>query len=266
MISGVLQFLYLAVGILFFVSFSGGRKGAQRPAFFLGAAILSGHFLFLFFRSLEAGRPPLTNMFETLHLLAFLIFFLFFIARLRWPIDLVGGFAGLTAALLIASSAITSPEIEPLLPALKSNWLLFHVTACFIAYSGLGLAMGTALAYLAVHWFGMGNLQHSAREDVLKKLDRMTHQLILFGYPLLTLGIATGSVWAELSWGRYWNWDPKETWAFATWLFYGAWLHLRLKRKHRPVLAAVLAVLAFSLVLFTYYGVNVWLSTLHDYS
>ncbi len=266
MSSGIFQFLYFISGMAFFISFSSEKQMARRAALFLSMGTLGGHFAFLFYRSLQAGRPPLTNMFETLHLLAFLIFFLFFVARFRWPIDLVGGFAGLTSALLVASSAIASPEIEPLLPALKSNWLLFHVTACFVAYSSLGLAMGVALAYLATDFLKLGNFSKNVRENFLKKLDRLSHRLILFGYPILTLGIATGSVWAELSWGRYWNWDPKETWAFATWLFYGALLHLRCLKKPRPRLAAVVTVLVFGSVIFTYYGVNFWLSTLHDYA
>ncbi|MBI2094730.1 MAG: c-type cytochrome biogenesis protein CcsB [Candidatus Omnitrophica bacterium] len=261
--AGIFQFLYLGTGILFFLAFSGEKKIVRRSAVVLGCGTLALHLFFLVRRSLEAWRPPLTNMYETLHLLAFLVTLLFFLARFKWPIDLIGGFAGLTSALLMASSAIASPEIEPLLPVLKSNWLLFHVTACFIAYSSFALAAGTALAYLWVD--GVGR-RDGARANLLKKMEGMTHRIILFGYPLLTLGIATGSIWAQLSWGRYWNWDPKETWAFATWMIYTAYLHLKYDKAVHPRAAAAVVVLAFGLVLFTYYGVNFWLSTLHQYA
>ena len=184
----------------------------------------------------------------------------------RAPFDLIGGFAGVIAAVIMASTAIASPEIEPLLPALKSNWLLFHVSACFISYSGFALAMGSALAYLVVDLSPFKKRNPENRAKLLKTMDGLTHRLILFGYPLLTLGVVTGSVWAELSWGRYWNWDPKETWAFATWLIYAAYLHLRYLSWARGRLLAFFAVFAFGLILFTYYGVNFWLSTLHDYA
>lgn len=232
----------------------------------LTAGILVYHLLFLLRRTFEAGHPPLTNMFETLNLLAFLTMFIFFVVRLRWAVDLVGGFAGVIAAVLMASTAIASPEIEPLLPALKSNWLLFHVSACFLSYSAFALAMGSALAYLAVDLSSFKRGDQGRRSNFLMTLDGMTHRLILFGYPFLTLGVVTGSVWAELSWGRYWNWDPKETWAFATWVIYAVYLHLRYLSWARGRHLAFFAVFAFGLVLFTYYGVNFWLSTLHDYA
>lgn len=266
MTSGILQFLYLTVGILFFLSFSSSKKLAGRLSQVLTGGILLAHFWFLARRAIQAGHPPLTNMFETLHLLAFLTMFIFFILRLRFELDLVGGFAGLIAAVLVASTAIASPEIEPLLPALKSNWLLFHVSASFVSYSAFALAMGSALAYLAVDLFLFKNDNPERRARLLQALDATSHRLILFGYPLLTLGIATGSVWAELSWGRYWNWDPKETWAFATWIIYAVYFHLRYLSWVRGRFLAIVAVFAFGFILFTYYGVNFWLSTLHDYA
>lgn len=266
MVSGILQFLYFTMSFLFFIAFSVHRKMLiHRIALVLGTGTLVVHSFYLISRSWQAGRLPLTNMFETLHLLAFLVTFLFFIGRL-WRInDLVGGFAGLISAILIASSAIASPEIEPLLPALKSNWLLFHVTSCFVAYSSFALAMATAFAYLWIDFSGFFHIQIKEKENLLEKLAGMTCRLILFGYPFLTLGIATGSVWAELSWGRYWNWDPKETWAFATWIIYGAYLHLQYIKGVGHRLTSVLAILAFGVVIFTYYGVNFWLATMHDY-
>lgn len=257
MAGGVFQFLYLAAGILYFLAFSMNRRPVRFAAFAAAAATLLAHAAYLTARSFESGHPPLTNMYETLHLLAFLSFLVFSAMRFRWPLDLAGGFAGLISGLLVASSALASPEIQPLLPALKSNWLLFHVTACFLAYSSFAVAMGSSISYLSVN---------PKNQALLSRLDTVTHRMVLFGYPFLTLGIATGAVWAELTWGRYWNWDPKEAWAFSTWLVYAVYLHLKYLKPPRPRFMAWVAVAAFGLVLFTYYGVNIWLATLHDYA
>src|SRR3989338_9199762 len=96
--------------------------------------------------------------------------------RYRWTIDLVGGFAGLTSALLIASTAIASPEIEPLLPALKSNWLLFHVSACFIAYSCFAISMGCSLGTLLIQGVPFFTMRGKDRDELLRKADFMTHR------------------------------------------------------------------------------------------
>ena len=266
MTEGILQFLYLIVAILFFASASGTKKIWGRAAIVIGVGTLLFHFAFLFERSVRAGRPPLTNMYETLHLLAFLTSLFFMVSRVRWRLELAGGFTALVSALLVASTAIASPDIEPLLPALKSNWLLFHVSACFIAYSSFALSMGCGLGYLIIQGVPFFKARGEGREELLRKADFLTHRFILFGYPFLTMGIALGAVWAELSWGRYWNWDPKETWAFSTWLVYSAYFHLRYLRRLPRVTFAWIAVFAFALVMFTYYGVNFWLSTLHDYA
>lgn len=224
------------------------------------------HAGFLFTRSFQAGHPPLTNMFETLHLLAFLIILLFFIGSFWRSMDLVGGFSGIVSTILIAFSATTSSEIEPLLPALKSNWLLFHVTANFIAYASFALAMGAGFAYLFIDFIKFKKMSQEGKAILLKRLDGLIYRFILFGYPLLTLGIATGSIWADLSWGRYWNWDAKEVWAFLTWIVYAVYLHLRYFRGFSPRWSAVVVILSFGVVIFTYMGVNLWLPTLHQYA
>ena len=266
MIEGILQFLYLIAAMLFFASSSDARAMWGRLATLVGVGTLLFHFVFLLERSLRAGRPPLTNMYETLHLLAFLSFLLFMAARFRWRLELVGGFTALVSALLIASTAIASPDIEPLLPALKSNWLLFHVSACFIAYSCFALSMGAGLGHIFIERASFFSSRGVDREELLRKTDFLMHRFILIGFPFLTMGIATGAIWAELSWGRYWNWDPKESWAFSTWLIYSGYLHLRYLRRLPRVAFACMTVIAFTFVMFTYYGVNFWLATLHDYA
>jgi cytochrome c-type biogenesis protein CcsB len=100
----------------------------------------------------------------------------------------------------------------------------------------------------------------------LKVLDDLNYQSLTFGFPLLTLGIITGAIWAEYAWGRYWNWDPKETWSLITWFLYAALLHQRLTVGWRGRKAAIMAIFGFFAVLFTFLGVNLLLPGLHTYS
>jgi cytochrome c-type biogenesis protein CcsB len=100
----------------------------------------------------------------------------------------------------------------------------------------------------------------------LKVLDDLNYQSLKFGFPLLTLGIITGAVWANYAWGRYWDWDPKETWSLITWLLYAALLHQRLTVGWRGRKAAIMAIAGFLAALFTFLGVNLLLSGLHTYS
>lgn len=181
----------------------------------------------------------------------------------------VGGFAGLTAAVLLGLCSLLSSDIEPLLPALKSNWLLFHVTAAILGYASFAVAFGTAGIYLfldAARKFVSRPEKRGEIEGRLEYLDRLMARLIAVGFAFLTLGISTGAVWANASWGRYWNWDPKETWAFITWALYGALHHVRSMENGSGRGFAVLAFFGFFLVMFTYFGVNFWLASLHAYS
>ncbi len=100
----------------------------------------------------------------------------------------------------------------------------------------------------------------------LQVLDDLNYQSLTYGFPLLTLGIITGAIWAEYAWGRYWNWDPKETWSLITWLLYAALLHQRLTVGWRGRKAAIMAIAGFFAVLFTFLGVNLLLPGLHTYA
>jgi cytochrome c-type biogenesis protein CcsB len=151
-----------------------------------------------------------------------------------------------------------------LIPALKSNWLIAHVITCFLGYSGFAVGFGLSIMYLA-------KPDDSAKTGLLAKLpssgviDELTHQMIMFGFLFLTIGIITGAVWANSAWGTYWSWDPKETWSLITWLIYATMLHLRMMRGWHGKKIAWVSILGFMAVLFTYFGVNL-LPGLHSYA
>ncbi len=157
-----------------------------------------------------------------------------------------------------------SDNIRPLLPALKSNWLIAHVMTCFLGYAGFAIAFGISIMYLIKQddHRGKGWLLTRLPEPGL--LDELTHQMVMFGFLFLSIGIITGAVWANSAWGRYWGWDPKETWSLITWFIYATFLHARMMRGWAGKRIAILSVIGFIAVMFTYFGVN-YLPGLHSY-
>lgn len=129
---------------------------------------------------------------------------------------------------------------------------------------GIGLVAGLGLGYLAGK--GAAKPAFAKRLPSLDVLDEVSYRGIAFGFPLLTIGIITGAIWADQAWGRWWGWDPKETWSFITWVYYGAYLHTRLTMGWRGRHSAIVAVIGLAAVIFTYLGVNLLLSGLHSYT
>ena len=154
-------------------------------------------------------------------------------------------------------------QIQPLIPALKSNWLIAHVFTCFLGYAGFAIACALSFMYLLKtkldHTKGIG-----AQIPTYEIIDELTYQMIMFGFLFLSAGIITGSVWANSAWGSYWSWDPKETWSLITWFIYAILLHTRLMRGWQGKRIAYISIIGFAAVLFTYFGVN-YLPGLHSY-
>jgi cytochrome c-type biogenesis protein CcsB len=161
-------------------------------------------------------------------------------------------------------SPTISDRIAPLLPALKSNWLIAHVIACFIGYAAFALAFGISLMCLLKERDTEGGHGFIALFPESKILNELNNQMIMFGFLFLSVGIITGAVWANSAWGRYWGWDPKETWSLITWFIYAAVLHARMMRGWGANRIAYLSIVGFLAVLFTYFGVN-YLPGLHSY-
>ena len=213
----------------------------------------------LVFRAIAAGHGPFSNMYE--FSLAFgwgaLALFLYFQFqyRLRTLALLV-----LPIALGLLAYATTVPsEITPLVPALQNDLLLtVHVAVAIIAYGAFAIAFGAAVLFLiqrrdTVRWLP---------KKVL--LDEIGYKAVMVGFPMMALVIILGALWADIAWGTYWSWDPKETASLVTWLLYGAYLHARVLRGWRGERSAALLILGFGATLFTYYG-NLFFGGLHSY-
>lgn len=266
MIVRILILNYLVFGFSCFIVSMLEWKRLWR--FVLGLAFLGAglHLFEILKRGIEAGRLPFTNTYETLLLMAFLMMLLYFFALKKYRAVLIGGFVGILASMVLALSCLLSDQIEPLLPSLRSNWLLFHVGSAFVGYASFAVAAASGAVYLfASRWprLFLGPQAQTKQWDFLKYLDQLTQRFILTGFPFLTMGVATGAVWASATWGRYWNWDPKETWAFITWFCYAVCLHLQREGTASARKIAWTSLAAFATVLFTYFGVNFWFASLH---
>ena len=272
----------------------------------------------------DHGHAPLSNLYESLTFFSWTIALIYLYIERRYRNRTIGVFALPLACLALAYASLSpSKEIQPLIPALKSNWLIAHVFTCFIGYASFAVSFGTSFLFFLKQPYGFSNAVNrilssrslivfkiflvavaapfrlsakvsvflvrfvfpeswrkaiiermpsieSWRKAIIEKipsvelLDELTHQLVMFGFLFLTVGIITGAVWANSAWGRYWGWDPKETWSFITWLLYAALLHFRMMRGWRGRRIAILSIVGFTAVLFTYFGVNL-LPGLHSY-
>ena len=251
-----------------------GREMFGRLATVVSLAGLLGQSVAMVLRWIESyelgiGHAPLSNLYESLIFFAWTIVFFYLLIEWRTKNRSLGAFATPIAFLAMAYASYSptiSSRIQPLVPALKSNWLIAHVLTCFFGYAAFALAFALSLMYLLKKREKPegGNVFIRIIPDSAV-LDDMNYQMVVIGFLMLTLGIITGSVWAHSAWGSYWSWDPKETWSLITWLVYAALLHSRMVRGWRGHKLALLSIIGFSCVLFTYFGVN-YLAGLHSYA
>jgi cytochrome c-type biogenesis protein CcsB len=219
-------------------------------------------------------RVPWGNMYEfTLAgTLGVVVMYLALLRRyhLRWLGLLVTGF--LVLVLMLDNLLLYEPA-GPLVPALHSYWLAIHVTAAMIASGGFAIgAMASGLFLLKDRATSSGSLRPGGYLDRLpdlKALDRVAYRLHAFSFPIWTFAaLVAGPIWAEYAWGSYWNWDPKEVWAFITWVVYASYLHARATAGWRGRLAAVIALIGFATLLWNFVGINFFFGggSMHSYA
>jgi ABC-type transport system involved in cytochrome c biogenesis permease subunit len=211
-------------------------------------------------RSIKISFPAVTNTYESLVFFSAVVCVVIFVLRLAMKSSvmrfiLLGVTIFALALLMISSSPLAPRDIQPPIPALQSLWLVLHVTLAFIGEAFFVVSLPAAIVFLA------------ARDEERKAAsDRIMYTSVAIGYPIFTAGaLIFGAIWAEVAWGQWWSWDPKETWALITWLVYTAYLHSRLVRRLRGKISAVLAIVGFAFTVFTFFGVNFLLSGLHSY-
>jgi ABC-type transport system involved in cytochrome c biogenesis permease subunit len=207
-------------------------------------------------RAAITGHGPFSSMYEFAVAFAWgiLIMTLIFGHRYKLPvIETIGVIIAL--GLLIFASALSSQAV-PLVPALQQSLLLTtHVASAVISYGALTIGFGAAIIYLVKN-------RDSEESEVL---DRLSYHTVIIGFPFLTLVIILGAIWADIAWGRYWSWDPKETASLVTWLLYAGYLHARIARGWSGKKAAILLIIGFAAVLLTFFG-NYIFNGLHAYA
>jgi cytochrome c-type biogenesis protein CcsB len=216
---------------------------------------------------LGMGHAPLSNFYESLIFFAWTIVLLYLLMEWRLKNRSIGAFVMPVAFLMMAYASIApgiNNRIEPLIPALQSNWLTSHVLTCFMGYAAFTVAFALGIMFLIKSRATESPSVFIRLMPSESQMDELMYSSAALGFIFLTLGIVTGAVWAHYAWGSYWSWDPKETWSLITWLAYAVMLHTRLVRGWRGKRMAIMAIVGFGCVLFTYLGVNL-LPSLHSY-
>jgi cytochrome c-type biogenesis protein CcsB len=265
-------FLYGLAMVCYVGAFAFKKKTLATAGFYVLAAGFLANTAGIGLRWVESyqmgiGRAPFSNMYESLIFFSWTMALLYLYVEMKYKEQGFGVFVSPLIFLAIAYASFDpsiSAKISPLIPALKSNWLIAHVVTCFLGYAGFALAFGLSLTYFVKPKQPEKNKIFSLLpgEEII---DELTYQMVVFGFLFLTIGIITGAVWANSAWGKYWSWDPKETWSLITWFVYAIFLHLRMMRGWHGRNLALVSITGFVAVLFTYFGVNFLLSGLHSY-
>jgi cytochrome c-type biogenesis protein CcsB len=278
-------FIYFAAFVFYLIRMVSARELWGRIGTLAAMTGMLAHTAALILRWIASymmgiGHAPLSNFYESLIFFAWSIMVLYLLVEWRTKNRSMGTFIVPVSFICMAYASL-SPDInnriQPLIPALQSNWLVSHVVTCFLGYAAFTVAFACGLMLLlkAPEASGSDGNDASPAGSVIGRflglipargaLDELIYQSAVLGFIFLTIGIMTGSIWAHFAWGAYWSWDPKETWSLITWLVYAVMLHARHIRGWRGRRMAVMAVVGFVCVLITYLGVN-YLPSMHSYS
>ncbi|RKX61158.1 MAG: c-type cytochrome biogenesis protein CcsB [Thermodesulfobacteriota bacterium] len=264
---GITTFVYLLAGTVYLIYWIFGLENITFLASSIGWGGFLTNILAFIIRWIQThkagfGYIPLSNLYESLVFFGGCITGIYLFWELRLTKKILGSIVFLLASFVMAFATLkVSSSIQPLIPALKSNWLVAHVITCFLGYGAFAVGFAASIIYLCSDIFNMQKIFPDK-----KTLDNFIYKITLFGFFWLSLGIITGAVWADQAWGSYWSWDPKETWSFITWLVYGSIIHMRLTKGWSGKRLSWMNIIGFICVLFTYFGVNFLLSGLHSYA
>lgn len=239
-------------------------------------------FLLLLIRWIETNHFPLSNLYESLIFLSWSLLFVLLLIEIKIKENLLGVLITPLALFINAFASFSLPpemqKANSLVPALQSNWLMMHVTVMLISYAFLLFGSLLSIAFLVLNFqiktkvkknIVMFNqtkeLQFSNTEQITDNLDFLSSRLLSLGFPCLTLGILSGAIWANETWGSYWSWDPKETWALITWCVFAIYFHSRIVKGWKGEKPALIASFGFLVVWICYLGVNVFGRGLHSY-
>ena len=236
------------------------KEGLQRFAWIAYLAATALHMGYFISRAMLSGRLPLSNQFEFAMSFSMGISLIYVVMMLKFKANWITPYATVAAFLMLCYAASLPKEIRDLMPALRSQWFGLHIGAAVISYSSFVLSGCAGVKYLR-------DLSKGESEEGvhLRQIDFFSYRLVALGILMLTVVILSGAVWAEEAWSTFWSWDPKELWSLITWIVYAIYLHQRLRKNWQGRRMAVFAIVAVTVVLFTFIGVNVLLPGLHSY-
>lgn len=249
--------LYILSTFVYFASLFARRVKWAGKGLALAGVGLALHTVALVVRTVTSGHAPFTNMYESLSFFAWATVLAFAALDLKFRLPKIGPSVMLivVALMALASSPLMPKDVIPLVPALQSYWLWLHVSVTLIGEAFFAVAFVASLLYLTAD-----------TEEKREKLDSVSYRAVAVGFPLFTLGgLVFGMIWAYKAWGAYWSWDSKEVWSLITWLVFALYLHTRIVMGWKGRRSAVVAIIGFLAAMFTYFGVNYLLTSLHSY-
>jgi len=259
--------VYFVATLLYLIGVITRREPLGQVAKWVLVGGFGVHCVTLAARWLATGLTPAASLFEALSFFAWALVGTYLIFDLRYRIAVLGAFVCPLALVLMIGGSAAPKQVPAANPVLDSWWFPVHVTLAFLGYAVFAVAAMAGVMYLlqerrlkGKHFSGL-----FYRLPSLDTLDSINYKCLTFGFPLMTMGIISGAIWANSAWGGYWRWDPKETGALVVWFLYAALLHGRLTIGWRGRRAAIFAILGFLCLLFTFLGVNLLLGGLHTF-
>lgn len=256
---------YLAAAIMGIVELFKGTKLTSRVMFFMAGIGFFSHTISIIYRYIYAGHIPISTPHEAASFFSWCIVLMFFIIELTYRVGLLGSFIMPLVFILMMSSSMLPREVKSLSPVLQSYWLGIHTVLAFLGNAAFAMAFGIGIMYLIQERYvkskRIGDLFR--RLPSLQSLDEVNYRLITWGFPLLTLAIITGSLWADTAWGTYWRWDAREVWSLITWFIYAIILHARLLAGWRGRRAALLSIIGFLTILIAFFGIKLLKKGMH---
>ncbi len=224
---------------------------------------------FLLYRWIFGHYFPISNLFESLIFLSAMLLLISLFIEKKSNIKIITVIISpiIFCIAFFANFVLPSSlqEISPLVPSLQSDWLMFHVSTMILSYATLIIGSLLSILYLLLTFLNKNGKLGTSKTLILENIDIFSYRIIGVGFPLLTLGIIAGAVWANEAWGNYWSWDPKETWALITWLIFATYLHARIIKKWEKEKAALIGSFGFLIIWLCYLGVNFFSKGLHSY-
>ncbi|MDL1964355.1 MAG: c-type cytochrome biogenesis protein CcsB [Deltaproteobacteria bacterium] len=258
-------FFYLMSTAGYFAYLFLQKNYLNRVGYFLLIAGFLCNSAAIFYGFLKSGHIPVHNLHETLVIVGWSIAGVFIIFQYKFNLRILGIYAAPLATIVMVFASQVSSEPAQIKNIVNNCWLIFHIISIFIGEAFFILAGGLGFMYLAQE-HAIKAKKHGfffRRLPSLELLDTAGYTCIVVGFTMLTIGLATGLVYAKMVWGKFWGWDPKEVWSCITWLLYAALLHERLTAGWRGRKAAIMAIIGLAVLLFTFFGVNFFLKGHH---